>query len=72
MHVDIATIERTIAIVGGIVVAIVSAIALKNDWKTAGMDNQVFKIMLGLLCLGAVIAVLAGVGVLGNFPTKAA
>ena len=72
MHVDIATLERTIAVVGGILVAIVSAIALKNDWKSTGMDNQVFKLMLGLLCLGAVIALLAGVGVLGNFPTAKA
>ncbi len=71
MHVDIPTIERTIAIVGGIIVAVVSAVALKNDWKTPGMDNQVFKILLGLHCLGAIIAVLAGVGVLGNFPKAA-
>jgi uncharacterized membrane protein len=61
------TIEHIIAIVGGLIVAVVSAIALKNDWKTPGMDNQVFKLMLLLLCIGAVIAVLAGAGVLGTF-----
>lgn len=71
MQIDIAVLERVVAIVGGILVAVVSAIALKNDWKTPGMDNQVFKIMLALLCLGAIIATLAGVGVLGNFPAKA-
>ena len=71
MQIDAPTLERTIAIVGGIIVAIVSAIALKNDWKTPGMDNQVFKIMLGLLCLGAIIALLAGAHVLGNFPEGA-
>ena len=60
-------VEHIIAIVGGIIVAVVSAIALKNDWKTPGMENQVFKLMLALLCLGAVIAILAGAGVLGNF-----
>jgi uncharacterized membrane protein YphA (DoxX/SURF4 family) len=68
---DIALIERTIAVIGGIIVTIVSAIALKNDWKTPGMDNQVFKVMLGLLCLGGIIALLAGAGVLGNFPKAA-
>ena len=68
MHLDAATIERTIAIVGGIVVAITSGIALKNDWHSTGADNQVFKLMLGLLCLGAIIAILAGAHVLGNFP----
>jgi len=71
MQFDAPNIERVIAIVAGFVVAIVSAIALKNDWKTPGMDNQVFKIMLGLLCLGAIIALLAGAHVLGNFPQAA-
>jgi F0F1-type ATP synthase membrane subunit c/vacuolar-type H+-ATPase subunit K len=71
MQFDAAVVERTIAIVGGIVVALVSAKALRDDWKTPGVDNQVFKLMLGLLCLGAVIALLAGVGVLGNFPKTA-
>ena len=66
---DISNIERIIAIVGGIIVAIVSAIALKNDWKTPGLDNQVFKVMLALLFIGAIIALLAGAHVLGNFPT---
>ncbi|MDE2482908.1 MAG: hypothetical protein KGN02_12055 [bacterium] len=68
---DISNIERIIAIVGGIVVAIVSAIALKNDWKTPGLDNQVFKVMLALLFVGAIIALLAGAHVLGNFPKGA-
>jgi hypothetical protein len=71
VQIDPHTLERTIAIVGGIIVAIVSAIALKNDWKTPGLDNNVFKIMLGLLCIGAVIALLAGAHVLGNFPDGA-
>ncbi len=65
---DISNIERIIAIAGGIIVAIVSAIALKNDWKTPGLDNQIFKLMLALLFIGAVIALLAGAHVLGNFP----
>ena len=64
-------IERGIAIVGGVIVAVVAAIALKNDWKTPGLDNQVFKIMLGLLALGGLIGFLAGIGVLGNFPKAA-
>jgi len=71
MTFDAAIIERTIAIVGGIVVALVSAIALKNDWHSTGADNNVFKLMLALLCLGAIIAVLAGANVLGNFPKAA-
>jgi hypothetical protein len=68
MQVDFAVLERTIAIIGGIVVALVSARALWDDRKTPGVDNHVFKLMLGLLCLGAIVAMLAGIGVLGNFP----
>jgi F0F1-type ATP synthase membrane subunit c/vacuolar-type H+-ATPase subunit K len=71
MHIDFPVLERTIAIVGGIVVGAVSAKALKDDWKTPGIENHVFKIMLGLLCLGAIIAILAGAHVLGNFPDGA-
>ena len=67
MHLDVATLERSIAIVGGIVVALVSGVALKNDWHAQGPDNNVFKLMLGLLCLGAIIAILAGANILGNF-----
>lgn len=65
------SLERIIAIVGGIVVCVVALYALKIDWKTPGLENQVFKLMLALLALGAVIAFFAGVGVLGNFPKAA-
>jgi len=71
MHIDVPILEKTVAVVGGIIVALVSAKALKDDWTSVGIDNGVFKLMLGLLCLGAVIALLAGVGVLGNFPKAA-
>ncbi|MGD0966870.1 MAG: hypothetical protein ABR949_01180 [Candidatus Aquilonibacter sp.] len=71
MHFDAPTIERTIAIVGGLIVAVVSAKALWDDRSSVGADNQVFKLMLGLLCLGAIIAILAGANVLGNFPKAA-
>jgi hypothetical protein len=71
MHFDQALIERSIAIVGGIIVAVVSAIALKNDWNSTGADNNVFKLMLGLLAIGAVVAILAGANILGNFPKGA-
>lgn len=71
MHIDIAVIERVIAVIGGLIVAAVSAKALKDDWATPGLENHVFKLMLGLLCLGAIIAILAGINVLGNFPKAA-
>jgi hypothetical protein len=65
---NLVTIEHIIAIVGGIIVGVVAFHTLHPEWKAQGVENQVFKIMLFLLGVGAVIALLAGVGVLGNFP----
>ena len=68
---NLITVEHTIAIIGAIIVAATAMVALKNDWKTPGLENQVFKVMLGLLALGAVLSFFAAVGVLGNFGGKA-
>ena len=65
---QLALIERLAAIIGGIVVAFVAFYALWKDWKTPGVENHVFKIMLLLLGVGAIVALLAGAHVLGNFP----
>ncbi|HEY8298326.1 MAG TPA: hypothetical protein VIG32_09920 [Candidatus Baltobacteraceae bacterium] len=59
-------VERTIAIVFGIVVLVTALVALKNDWKTPGLENHVFKVMLGLLALGGLLGTLAGIGIIGK------
>lgn len=59
-----AHIERGFAFAFGIVVFFVAAVALKNDWKSKGLENHVFKMMLALLALGAFLAILASVNVL--------
>jgi uncharacterized membrane protein len=64
MEATVAHIERILAIVFGLVVFFVALIALRNDWKSQGIENQVFKIMLGLLALGAILGILAALGVL--------
>ena len=64
---DLALLERIGAIAGGIVVGVVAIYALIKDWKTPGVENHVFKLMLLLLGVGAVVALLAGAGVLGSF-----
>ena len=62
----VAHIERILAFAFGVVVLLVAAIALRNDWKTKGLENQVFKMMLALLALGAFLAILASVNVLAG------
>ncbi len=62
----LAHAERALAVFFGIVVLIVALTALRNDWKSAGVENQVFKLMLALLALGALLGILAAVGVLAG------
>jgi hypothetical protein len=64
---DVAIIERIGAVTGGIIVALVAFYALWKDWATPGVENHVFKLMLLLLGVGAVVALLAGLGILGSF-----
>ncbi len=65
-------VERSGAVIAGIAVAIVAFYALYKDWRTTGVENQVFKLMLALLGLGAVLALLAGLNVIGFAPPKGA
>jgi hypothetical protein len=65
-------IERLGAVIGGIAVAVVAFYALYKDWQSTGVENQVFKLMLALLGLGAVLALLAGLNVIGFAPPKGA
>lgn len=66
MEATIAHVERIVAFVVGVVVFFVAVIALKNDWNSKGIENQVFKGMLALLALGAVLAILASINVLAG------
>lgn len=70
---NLVVFEHIVAITGGLIVGVVAFYALYQDWRTPGVENNVFKIMLFLLGVGAIISILAGVGVLGTFPpTKGA
>jgi hypothetical protein len=61
----LATVERGIALGGALVVGTTALSALVNDWKTTGIDNQVTKIMLGLMTIGCVLVVLVAFKALG-------
>ncbi|MBV8244819.1 MAG: hypothetical protein JOZ38_02755 [Candidatus Eremiobacteraeota bacterium] len=63
--------EHIITIIGAIVVFLAASVALKNDWKTPGLENQVFKLMLFLLAVGSVLAFLAAMGVIGSWKGSA-
>jgi hypothetical protein len=65
-------IERLGAVIAGIAVAAVAFYALYKDWHTPGIENNVFKVMLLLLGVGAILALLAGLNVVGFTPPKGA
>jgi len=62
----LAHAERALAVFFGIVVLIVALTALRNDWKSTGLENHVFKLMLALLALGAFLGILAAINVLSG------
>lgn len=63
---NVIMVERVAAVIGAILVGSTAGVALRNDWRTPGLENQVFKVMLGLLAVGAVLAFLAAIGLLGK------
>ncbi len=60
-----AAIEKSIAFVLAILVGGTTSIQLAKDWKSRGLDNDVTKILLGLMAFGCVLVILAAVGVFG-------
>jgi hypothetical protein len=62
--VDAGSIERIIALVGAIVVGTAALWSLKLEWPKTGLDDNVAKIMLGLLALGCCIVILVATRVL--------
>jgi hypothetical protein len=66
--VNAAIVERLGAVIAGIAVAAVAFYALYKDWKSTGTENHVFKLMLFLLGVGAILALLAGLNVIGFTP----
>ena len=62
---DLAGVERIVALVGAIVVGVFATIALRNDWKNPGLDNNVTKLLLGLMAFGCILVFFAAIGVIG-------
>jgi hypothetical protein len=61
-----SNIEKGIAFVLAIVVGGTTSFQLYKDWGTRGLDNNVTKLLLGLMAFGCVLVILACFGVLGG------
>ena len=60
----LANTEKVLAGVAALVIGAFALIALKNDWTTTGLDNQLTKVLLGLMALGCVLVLVAAFGIL--------
>jgi peptidase E len=61
-----ATLEKGIAFILAIIVGGTTSFQLYKDWASTGLDNQITKILLGLMAFGCILVILAAVGVLGG------
>jgi hypothetical protein len=60
----LAVLEKVIAALGAIVVFTFALIGLRGEWKKTGLDDQVTKLLLGLMAFGCLLVLLACAGVL--------
>jgi hypothetical protein len=60
-----ATLEKGIAFILALIVGGTTSFQLYKDWSTTGLDNQVTKLLLGLMAFGCILVILAALGVLG-------
>jgi peptidase E len=60
-----ATFEKGIAFVLAIIVGGTTSFQLYKDWASTGLDNQVTKLLLGLMAFGCILVLLACFGILG-------
>jgi len=56
--------EKLFSGIVAVVIGVFALIALKNDWKTTGLDNNVTKLLLGLMAFGCVLVLVASFGLL--------
>jgi hypothetical protein len=62
-----AILERTIALLGSLIVGGTATFQLRNEWPLHGLDAQVTKLLLALMIIGCVLAFFAALDILGAF-----
>ncbi|HEV3088988.1 MAG TPA: hypothetical protein VGX96_17380 [Candidatus Elarobacter sp.] len=56
--------EKIIAAIGALIVGYFAIVSLRGEWHKTGLDDQVTKVLLGLMALGCVLVLFAAAGVL--------
>lgn len=57
-------VEKIIALIGAVVVFVFAIVGLRGEWHKTGLDDQVTKLLLGLMAFGCLLVLLASFGVL--------
>ncbi len=60
----LAGTEKVFSGIAAVLIGVFALVALKNDWKTTGLDNNVTKLLLGLMAFGCVLVLVASFGLL--------
>ncbi|HEY0394528.1 MAG TPA: hypothetical protein VGD01_08520 [Candidatus Elarobacter sp.] len=61
---NVANIEKIIAFVGALIVFFFACVGLRGEWHKNGLDDNVTKVLLGLMAVGCILVVLACFGIL--------
>jgi hypothetical protein len=61
---ELANIEKIVAFVGALVVFSFAIVGLRGEWHKNGLDDNVTKVLLGLMAFGCILVVLACFGIL--------
>ena len=61
---NLANIEKIIAFAGALVVFFFACVGLRGEWHKNGLDDNVTKVLLGLMAFGCILVVLACFGIL--------
>lgn len=56
--------EKIVALIGALIVGTFALISLKGELHKTGLDDQITKLLLGLMAFGCVLVLLATTGVL--------
>ncbi|BDE05106.1 hypothetical protein WPS_03820 [Vulcanimicrobium alpinum] len=60
----LAGVEKIIALIGAVAVFVFAIIGLRGEWRKTGLDDNVTKVLLGLMAFGCILVLLASFGVL--------
>jgi hypothetical protein len=61
---DVSILERVFATIAAIVICVFALIALRGELSKSGLDDNVTKVLLGLMAFGCLLVLLATSGVL--------